>query len=103
MMKSKIVVLFKRYYKEIIAVIAISVAVTAFLMHYYNIQNLDFSIPFRYIGTDEMSTLVEAKMVQETGWNIYTDRLAAPYGFDKLNDPPKMVHRSTKINLIKNT
>lgn len=101
MMKSKIVILFKRCYKEIIAVIAISVAVTAFLMHYYNIQNLDFSIPFRYIGTDEMSTLVEAKMVQETGWNIYTDRLAAPYGFDNANNIISGLHNfdtfTTKI------
>ncbi|MGN0320414.1 MAG: hypothetical protein ACI4D1_05835 [Lachnospira sp.] len=100
-MKSKIVILFKRCYKEIIAVIAISVAVTAFLMHYYNIQNLDFSIPFRYIGTDEMSTLVEAKMVQETGWNIYTDRLAAPYGFDNANNIISGLHNfdtfTTKI------
>lgn len=100
-MRSKIKNILNKCYKDIIAVVVICIVTTIFLMHYYNIQNLDFSIPFRYTGTDEMSTLVEAKMVQETGWNTYTDRLAAPYGFDNANNIISGLHNfdtfTTKI------
>lgn len=100
-MRSKIKNILNKCYKDIIAIVVICIVTTIFLMHYYNIRNLDFSVPFRYTGTDEMSTLVEAKMVQETGWNTYTDRLAAPYGFDNANNIISGLHNfdtfTTKI------
>lgn len=69
-------------HKDIIALIAIIITITYFLNYYYDLFSLDFNIPFRYLGADETSTLVEAKMVDETGWNIFTNRLAAPFGFN---------------------
>lgn len=62
-MRSKIKNILNKCYKDIIAIVVICIVTTIFLIHYYNIRNLDFSVPFRYTGTDEMSTLVEAKMV----------------------------------------
>lgn len=96
-MKNNIIAFLKKIYKDCLAVLVMWLAVTAFLIHYYNIQDLDFSVPFRYIGTDEMSTLVEAKMVQETGWNTYTDRLAAPYGFDNANNIISGLHNADTL------
>lgn len=103
-MKQKLLQVIKKFYKDIITVIIIFIAVTLFLIHYYDINNLDFNIPFRYVGTDEMCTLVEAKMVKETGWNVYTDRLAAPYGFDNANNIISGMHNmdtlTTKLFIV---
>lgn len=93
-MKKKLLQVIKKFYIDIITVIIMFIAVTLFLIHYYDINNLDFNIPFRYVGTDEICTLVEAKMVQETGWNVYTDRLAAPYGFDNANNIISGMHNA---------
>lgn len=93
-MKDRLGSVCRRYYKDLIAVIVMFMAVTLFLIHYYEINKQDFSIPFRYTGADEICTLVEAKMVQETGWNIYTDRLAAPYGFDNANNIISGLHNA---------
>ena len=99
-MKDRLGGVCKRYYKDLIAVIVMFIAVTLFLIHYYEINKQDFNIPFRYTGTDEICTLVEAKMVQETGWNVYTDRLAAPYGFDNANNIISGLHNADTFTTI---
>ncbi len=96
-MKNNVINFLKKIYKDCLAVLIMWLVITAFLIHYYDLQNLDFSVPFRYIGTDEMSILVEAKMVKETGWNIYTDRLAAPYGFDNANNIITGLHNADTV------
>ncbi len=88
-------------YKDIIAIIFMAIIITAFLQYFYNIFSVDITIPFRYAGGDELSTLVEAKMTQETGWNVHTDNLAAPYGLDNNNNIISGLHNfdtlTTKI------
>ena len=85
-MKSKISQAVLHSYKDIISVVILIIMTTALLMYFYGLQNMDMSIPFGYDGTDTMSSLVEAKMTQESGWNIYTDKLAAPYGYNNSNN-----------------
>ncbi|SDM38181.1 hypothetical protein [Lachnospira pectinoschiza] len=88
-------------YKDIIAIILMAIIITAFLQYFYNIFQCNINIPFNYTGNDELSTLVEAKITQETGWNVHTDNLAAPYGFDNHNNIISGLHNfdtlTTKI------
>ncbi len=85
-MKSKILRTIRHSYKDIISVVILIIMTTGLLMYFYGLQNMDMSIPFGYDGTDTMSSLVEAKITQETGWNCYTDKLATPYGYDNSNN-----------------
>lgn len=56
-MKDRLGSVCRRYYKDLIAVIVMFMAVTLFLIHYYEINKQDFSIPFRYTGTDDSRAL----------------------------------------------
>lgn len=96
-MKEKVISFFKDTYKDIIAVLVIILMTTALLIHFYGLHNMDMSVPFGYDGTDAMSSLVEAKMTQETGWNLYTDKLAAPIGFDNSNNIITGLHNTDQL------
>lgn len=96
-MKEKIMSLLKKSYKDILAVLVIILMTTGHLFHFYGLQNMDMSVPFGYDGTDAMSSLVEAKMTQETGWNLYTDKLAAPEGFDNSNNLITGLHNTDQL------
>ena len=96
-MKEKVISFFKNTYKDIIAVLVIILMTTALLIHFYGLHNMDMSVPFGYDGTDAMSSLVEAKMTQETGWNLYTDKLAAPIGFDNSNNIITGLHNTDQL------
>lgn len=45
-MKEKVISFFKNTYKDIIAVLVIILMTTAFLIHFYGLQNMDMSVPF---------------------------------------------------------
>ena len=98
-MKEKLADWIKRCYKDIIALGVITVMTTLLLMYFYGVQNMDFSIPFGYDGTDTMSSLVTAKMVSETGWNLGTDRLAAPYTYDNSSDIIAGMHNADVLTM----
>lgn len=89
----------KRCYKDIIALGVITIMTTLLLMYFYGVQNMDFSIPFGYDGTDTMSSLVTAKMVSDTGWNLGTDRLAAPYHYDNSSDIIAGLHNADVLTM----
>ena len=98
-MKSKISQAVLHSYKDIISVVILIIMTTALLMYFYGLQNMDMSIPFGYDGTDTMSSLVEAKMTQESGWNIYTYKLAAPYGYNNSNNLITGLHNFDQLLL----
>lgn len=98
-MKEKFADWIKRCYKDIIALGVITVMTTLLLMYFYGVQHMDFSIPFGYDGTDTMSSLVTAKMVSETGWNLGTDRLAAPYTYDNSSDIIAGMHNADVLTM----
>ena len=50
-------------------------------MHFLGLRGQDLTYPLEYKGGDEMSALVSVRLVQESGWNIGTDKLTALDGY----------------------
>lgn len=77
-MKERFITGAKKWYKDAIAVIFITFAVTVLLMHFLDLGGMDLTYPLDYYGGDEMSAFVSARFVQDSGWNFGTDRISAP-------------------------
>ncbi len=69
--------LLKTAYKDIVTVVCMWTAVTLLLIFFLGLDQCDLSVPISYGGGDELSIINTARMVQESGWNIGTDRLSA--------------------------
>lgn len=78
MKKEQILEFAKKWYKDAAAIVFITVAVTVLITHFLGLGGQDLTYPLDYSGGDEMSALVSARLVQESGWNIGTDKLMAP-------------------------
>lgn len=77
-MKERIITFTKKWYKDALAMLFITVAVTALLTHFLELSGQDLTYPLEYYGGDETSAFVSARFVQDSGWNFGTDRISAP-------------------------
>ena len=71
----------KKWYKDAAALVFITLAVTVLIVHFLGLRGQDLTYPLEYKGGDEMSALVSVRLVQESGWNIGTDKLTALDGY----------------------
>lgn len=71
----------KKWYKDAAALVFITLAVTVLVVHFLGLRGQDLTYPLEYKGGDEMSALVSVRLVQESGWNIGTDKLTALDGY----------------------
>ena len=58
----------------------------------FNLNEWDMSYPFEYNGGDDMSMLVDAKLLTEQFWKTETSRLGAPYGTQFYDFPANMLY-----------
>lgn len=75
--KRVFVQLIKRFGIDVITVAGIMAVVTICLFVVFDLGEADWSVPFRYDGGDEYSLINTARLVEECGWNIGTDRISA--------------------------
>lgn len=71
---------FGRCWKEYVSAAALIVLIMIFLIGGYELWRIDLSYPLQYEGGDDMSILVDAKMLQQQTWIYTTDRLGTPNG-----------------------
>ena len=69
--------LWDKSYKDVMAVLAVTFLVTMWLFYFWDLQNMDWNVPISYAYGDDMSLLQSIRMVQDTGWNMGTDRISA--------------------------
>ena len=69
---------FKRQWKEYVGVLIMWLVIGLVLIFGYKLWNLDLDVPMAYAGGDEMSILVQAKMLESQSWVLSSDRLGAP-------------------------
>lgn len=79
-MKQKISDHMKKNWNEYVSVILMLFIITLGLIYKFNLVNFDMSYPLAYSGGDDMSMLVDAKMLSEQNWIMETDRLGTPNG-----------------------
>lgn len=77
-MKDKLQNFGRKWWKDIATVVFLFLAITILLMHYVDFEHMDMSIPFYYQGNDDLSSLVTARLIQDSGWNFGTDELSYP-------------------------
>lgn len=77
MTTKKIKELWVQSYKDILTVAVMWLVVTILLIGFFQLWKCDISVPIGYGGGDEFSIINTVRMVQESGWNIGTDRLSA--------------------------
>ena len=81
MKKEQVWAFVKKWYKDAAALVFITLAVTVLVAHFLGLRGQDLTYPLEYKGGDEMSALVSVRLVQESGWNIGTDKLTALDGY----------------------
>lgn len=77
-MRNKLQVFLKKWWKDIAGVIVLFLTITVLLMHYVDFEHMDLSIPFYYGENDTLSSMVTARLIQDSGWNFGTDALSYP-------------------------
>ncbi len=77
MVTKKIKELWEQLHKDILTIGIMWLVVTMLLMGFFQLWKCNLSVPIGYGGGDEFSIINTVRMVQESGWNIGTDRLSA--------------------------
>lgn len=75
--KERVKKLWLQSYKDVLSVVAMWGIVTVLLCGFFDLWGADLSVPVNYTGHDDFSIYNTARIVQESGWNIGTDRLSA--------------------------
>ena len=90
---------FKRQWKEYVGVLIMWLVIGLVLIFGYKLWNLDLDVPMAYAGGDEMSILVQAKMLESQSWVLSSDRLGAPYGTTFYDFTSNMMHNTETVIL----
>lgn len=96
-MKSRIVNHFRRYWQDYASFLLMIVIIFAMMYHLMGLKNMRFNIPMQYFGGDDMSVIVNAKMMTEQSWDMTSDRLGAPYTVQYYDFTSSLMHNSGLI------
>jgi len=89
----------KKYKTEYVSMGILMTATLAILIFLFRLWELTPSVPIQYDGCDDMSLLVNAKMLATQTWNLSCDRLGAPYGTQFYDFTVNMFHNFDLILL----
>lgn len=90
---------FKRQWKEYAGVGAMCIIIGLVLIWGYKLWNLNIDIPMAYAGGDEISVLMQAKMLESQNWVLSNDRLGAPNGTTFYDFTSNMMHNTETVIL----
>jgi len=89
----------KKYKNEYVSIGILMTATLAILVFLFKLWELTPSVPIQYDGCDDMSLLVNAKMLATQTWDLSCDRLGAPYGTQFYDFTANMFHNFDLILL----
>ncbi len=90
---------FKRQWREYAGVGAMCIIIGLVLIWGYKLWNLDINVPMAYAGGDEISVLMQAKMLESQNWVLSNDRLGTPYGTTFYDFTSNMMHNTETVIL----
>lgn len=90
---------FKRQWREYAGVGAMCIIIGLVLIWGYKLWNFDINVPMAYAGGDEISVLMQAKMLESQNWVLSNDRLGAPYGTTFYDFTSNMMHNTETVIL----
>lgn len=93
-MKSKIAGHFQRRWQDYAAFLLMLVIIFGMMYHLMGLKNMKLNIPMQYLGGDDMSVIVNAKMMTEQSWDMTSDRLGAPYTVQYYDFTSSMMHNA---------
>lgn len=88
----------KRKY-DYLSILILVLAVTLGLAWTYHWDTSRLDVPLAYVGSDEMSGLVNAKLFERQGWCMSTERLGAPSGANYYDFTVSMTHNFDLLTL----
>ena len=87
----------KNNWQEYASVILMLFIITVAMIYKFNLFNFDITYPIAYSGGDDLSMLVDAKIVLRTGWIMTTDRLGAPNGTQMYDFSANYLHNAGMV------
>lgn len=90
---------FGRCWKEYASAAAVLLLITMVLVWGYGLWEKDLTYPLQYEGGDDMSMLVDAKLLQQQTWTFTTDRLGAPNGITFTDFSANLLNNVGKVIL----
>ena len=96
-MKSRIANHFRRYWQDYASFLLMLIIIFAMMYHLMGLKNMKLDIPMQYFGGDDMSVIVNAKMMTEQSWDMTSDRLGAPYTVQYYDFTSSLMHNSGLI------
>lgn len=90
---------FKIYKNEYISVFILLITTLALLIVLLQLWNIDFTIPLKYDGLDETSTLVNAKLFSKQLWCMSTNSLGVPFSVEYYDFTVSVFHNFDLLTL----
>lgn len=91
-MKQKVTDHFKSKWSYYVGALLVCMLIGVAFSICFRIWNMDLQTPLSYAGGDEMSMLVNAKMLEHQNWVLDTNRLGAPFGTNLTDFSANMMH-----------
>ena len=71
---------FKKHLADYVSLIIVVVLSCAGIYYFFHLSKIDLNIPLNYSGGDSTLSLVEARLISETGGTIVNNSIGAPFG-----------------------
>jgi phosphoglycerol transferase len=82
-----------------ISLVIILILSFAGIYHFFNLSKIDLNVPLSYSGGDSTLSLVEARLISETGGTIVNNSIGAPFGNNGYDFSANMMHNFDNIIL----
>jgi phosphoglycerol transferase len=89
----------KRHLADYGSLIIIVILSCAGIYHFFNVSKIDLNVPLSYSGGDSTLSLVEARLISETGGTIVNDSIGAPFGNNGYDFSANTMHNFDNIVL----
>lgn len=90
---------FKKHFADYVSLIIIVVISCAGIYHFFNLSKIDLNVPLDYSGGDSTLSLVEARLISETGGTIVNNSVGAPFGSNGYDFSANTMHNFDNIIL----
>ena len=98
-LKKAVINHFKKHLADYVGLAIVLILSCIGIYHFFNLSKIDLYVPLDYSGGDGMTTLVETKLIADTGGTIVNNSVGAPFGSNGYDFSANMMHNFDNIIL----
>jgi phosphoglycerol transferase len=90
---------FKKHLADYVGLMIVVILSCAGIYHFFNLSKIDLNVPLSYSGGDSTLSLVQARLISETGGSIVNNSIGAPFGNNGYDFTANNMHNFDNIIL----